>query len=103
MLARSQVIKAEFVPTLRGEPEPPAAREKKPRAPALYFQGKLCPRGHDDGTGHTLRRVSNGNCTACDVERTRAKRQAAAAQKAKAAKPARQVIDLAAHRQAQGG
>jgi hypothetical protein len=89
-------------PASQPEPDSPA-REKKPRAPALYFQGTLCPRAHDDGTGHTLRRVSNGNCTECDVERTRAKRQAAAAARAQAPKPARQVIDLAAHRQAQGG
>lgn len=103
MLARSEVVKADFAQTtLRGESEPPA-RAKKPREPALYFQGKLCPRAHDDGTGHTLRRVKNGNCTECDVERTRAKRQAAAAAKAQAPRPARRVIDLAAHRQAQGG
>ena len=84
--------------------DPPAPRTKTPRAPALYFQGKLCPGGHDDGTGHTLRRVKNGNCTECDVARTRAKRQAAAAARnAQRVKPARQVIDLAAHRQRQGG
>lgn len=104
MLARSQVVKTDFAQTtLRGEPETPASREKKPRTPALYFQGKLCPRSHDDGTGHTLRRVRNGNCTECDVERTRAKRQERAAARAQAPKPARRVIDLAAHRQAQGG
>lgn len=83
------------------ETTPPTPRKR--REPALYFQGKLCPRRHDDGTGHTLRRVRNGNCTECDVERTRAKRQAAAAAKAPAPKASRRVIDLAAHRQAQGG
>jgi hypothetical protein len=81
----------------------PAPPPRTPREPALYFQGKLCPRGHDDGTGHTLRRVSNGNCTECDVARTRAKRQAQAAARAQTPKPPRRVIDLVAHRQAQGG
>ena len=98
----------DFAHVLQGapthEPESPAPRAKTPRAPALYFQGKLCPGGHDDGTGHTLRRVSNGNCTECDVSRTRAKRQAAAAaRKAQTPPRARQVIDLAAHRQRQEG
>ena len=84
--------------------DPPAPRAKTPRQPALYFQGKLCPGGHDDGTGHTLRRVKNGNCTECDVARTKAKRQAQAAiRKAQTPKPVKQVIDLAAHRQRQGG
>jgi len=116
LLARSQIVTPDFAQTtMRGTQDPPLpppegvttvhppVREKKSRAPALYFQGKLCPRGHDDGTGHTLRRVSNGNCTECDVERTRAKRQAAAAAREQAPKPARQVIDLAAHRLSQGG
>ena len=102
----AQDLGPDFAQVLQGTPapEPPAPRAKPPRQPALYFQGKLCPGGHDDGTGHTLRRVKNGNCTECDVARTRAKRQAqAAARKAQTPRPARQVIDLAAHRLKQEG
>ena len=98
-------LKPDFTEVCKGADEvQPAPRPRTPRPPALYFQGKLCPGKHDDGTGHTLRRVSNGNCTECDVARTRAKRQEkAAARNAQRTKPARQVIDLAAHRQRQGG
>ncbi len=44
-----------------------------------YILGKLCPRQHDhDGTGHSLLRLSNRHCLACDrekaMERQRAKR-----------------------------
>lgn len=46
-----------------------------------YVLGKLCPRRHDhDGTGHSLLRLSNRHCLACDREkfheRKQAKRQA---------------------------
>ena len=102
----AQDLGPDFAQVLQGTPaqEPPAPRAKPPRQAALYFQGKLCPGGHDDGTGHTLRRVKNGNCTECDVARTRAKRQAqAAARKAQQPKPVKQIIDLAAHRRSQGG
>ena len=104
---RTAQLSDTFAQVLQGQapaPDTPATRPKTPRVPALYFQGKLCPGGHDDGTGHTLRRVRNGNCTECDVERTRAKRQAAAAARnASRVKPARQVIALASHRQRQEG
>ena len=48
-----------------------------------YVLGKLCPRQHDyDGTRHSLLRLSNRHCLACDrekaSERQRAKRQAEA-------------------------
>jgi hypothetical protein len=48
-----------------------------------YVLGKLCPRQHDyDGTGHSLLRLSNRHCLACDREkfheRKQAKRQAEA-------------------------
>ena len=46
--------------------------------PSKYHLGKLCPRGHEyQGTGQSLR--SNnvaGYCPACNVEDTRARRQA---------------------------
>ena len=60
-------------------PRPPGNPPSTSRASSVRV-------GHDDGTGHTLRRVKNGNCTECDVARTRAKRQAQAA----VARPPRQ-------------
>ena len=51
-----------------------------------YILGKLCPRQHDyDGTRHSLLRLSNRHCLACDREkkfheRKQAKRRAEAEQ-----------------------
>jgi len=51
--------------------------ETPPFDASKFILGKLCPRGHDYyGTGKTLRRVFRHVCPACDVERTRALRQA---------------------------
>lgn len=40
-------------------------------------KGKVCKRGHDDGTGHSLRRERTRNCIACIAERPRSERQRA--------------------------
>ncbi len=42
-----------------------------------YVLGKLCPRQHDyDGTGHSLLRLSNRHCLACDREKFHERKQA---------------------------
>lgn len=80
-----------------------ACPPRKSRGEGLYTLGKLCKRGHDhEGTGKSLRRLPSGSCLQCDLERQEAKRQAQV-QARRAAKPTRRIIDLAAHRQAQGG
>jgi hypothetical protein len=81
---------------------PQTKATRKPRGEGLYKLGKLCKRGHDhEGTGQSLRRLPSGSCLQCDLERQEEKRQKNVAAK-RAAKPARRIIDLAAHRQKQG-
>jgi hypothetical protein len=83
-------------------PAPRTTSPRKPRGEGLYTLGKLCKRGHEhEGTGQSLRRLPSGSCLQCDLERQEEKRQASVQAK-RAAKPARRIIDLAAHRQKQG-
>lgn len=109
MLARSQVVTTDFAhTTMRGEPDPLPSRAtsptpvvtKTPRGPATYRLGTLCKRGHDyEGTGKSLRRLPpSGTCLECHLADQKAKRHAKADAR-RAAKPARRVIDLAAHRE----
>jgi DNA-binding MarR family transcriptional regulator len=97
----------DFASVLQGA-QPPDARThtkspRKPRGEGLYTLGKLCKRGHEhEGTGQSLRRLPSGSCLQCDLERQEAKRQASV-QARREAKPARRIIDLAAHRVRQGG
>jgi len=67
------------LPTAPG-PEAPAqqaAPVPAPFDPSKYVLGKLCPRGHDDaGTGHSLLRLSNRHCLACDREKYHERKQA---------------------------
>jgi hypothetical protein len=106
MLARSQVVGPAFAQVLQGTPTPDAPPQTKsprtPRGAGLYRLGKLCKRGHEhERTGQSLRRLPSGSCLQCDLERQEAKRQAQVQAK-REAKPARHIIDLAAHRQKQG-
>jgi hypothetical protein len=107
MLARSQVVGPDFAQVLQGTPTPHNAPQttppRTPRGAGLYRLGKLCKRGHEhEGTGQSLRRLPSGSCLQCDLERQEAKRQARV-QASRAAKPARRIIDLAAHRSRQEG
>jgi hypothetical protein len=96
----------DFAQVLQGTPAhepPPAQTPRTPRGAGLYRLGKLCKRGHEyEGTGQSLRRLPSGSCLQCDLERQEEKRQAQV-QAIRAAKPARRIIDLASHRQRQGG
>jgi hypothetical protein len=97
----------DFAQVLQGaktpQSHPPTQTPRPPRGAGLYTLGKLCKRGHGhEDTGKSLRRLPSGSCLQCDLERQEAKRQAQVQAK-RAAKPARRIIDLAAHRQRQGG
>jgi hypothetical protein len=99
-------LSPDYAHVLQGAPPPDARTQTKsprtPRGAGLYRLGKLCKRGHDhEGTGQSLRRLPSGSCLQCDLGRQEAKRQARV-QASRAAKPARRIIDLAAHRQKQG-
>jgi hypothetical protein len=100
-------LSPDYAHVLQGATPPDARTQTKsprtPRGAGLYRLGKLCKRGHDhEGTGQSLRRLPSGSCLQCDLERQEEKRQKKVAAK-REAKPARRIIDLAAHRQRQGG
>jgi hypothetical protein len=102
----AQDLGADFAQVLQGtQPQDSPPQTQPPRTPrgaGLYRLGKLCKRGHEhEGTGQSLRRLPSGSCLQCDLARQEAKRQARV-QASRAAKPARRIIDLAAHRQKQG-
>jgi hypothetical protein len=100
-------LSPDFARILQGGQPPDTRTQTKatrtPRGQGLYKLGKLCKRGHEhERTGQSLRRLPSGSCLQCDLERQEAKRQARVQAK-REAKPARRIIDLASHRQRQGG
>jgi len=60
-------------------PDAPAEQAEtvpEPFDPSKYVLGKLCPRGHNySGTGHSLLRLSNRHCLACDREKFHERKQ----------------------------
>jgi hypothetical protein len=102
----AQDLTPDFALILQGTPSqdalPSEASPRAHRGAGIYRLGKLCKRGHEhERTGQSLRRLPSGSCLQCDLERQEAKRQAQV-QARREAKPARHIIDLAAHRQKQG-